>query len=97
MTCDYRCPFCGCEIEDPDWWENGDEYEKTCPECGNSFSVGVEIEPSFQVLMPKELEACEDCGVWNFIYEFCDYEKHGFHDMERCPLGHPANRGEEGK
>lgn len=90
---DYRCPYCGCEINDPEWWEAWDkithEYEAECPECDRYFNVFVELEPVFSVQIPKELKECYKCCAFEPDFDgYCGYKALGYHDQERCPLGY---------
>ena len=108
---DYVCPWCGEEIDDPDYWERepGDSCEVECPGCGRELSVWYEMDPSFNVDIPAELEACRECGCWDQVRECCARGKpmspglmylieRGAAEppspLECCPLGH---RGEEGE
>ena len=89
----YRCPYCGCEIDDPEWWETYDEctheYEAQCPECDRRFKVSVELEPVFSVQIPRELEECYKCCAFEPDMDgYCGYTKLGYHDQEHCPLGY---------
>lgn len=90
---DYRCPYCGCEIDDPEWWETYDEctheYEAQCPECDRRFKVFVELEPVFSVQIPRELEECYKCCAFEPDMDgYCGYTTLGYHDQEHCPLGY---------
>lgn len=92
-TTDYRCPYCGCEIDDPEWWETYDEctheYEAQCPECDRRFKVFVELEPVFSVQIPRELEECYKCCAFEPDMDgYCGYTTLGYHDQEHCPLGY---------
>lgn len=101
---DYRCPWCGCGIEDSDWWDGWrgeDDYDAKCPECGRRFSVTIWMEPAFSVNVPSELESCADrCGCWS-IDGYCGWdEEYYYHPGVRgscsvpdCPLGHPMAGG----
>ena len=41
------CKYCGIEVEiDVDGFENGDELQTTCPECGRDFEFTVVEDPS---------------------------------------------------
>lgn len=72
---DYRCPYCGSEIDDPDYWENQqeDEYEVECGNCERIFKVSYSLDPIFRVEMPSELESCSYCGCWNGIEDYCAF------------------------
>lgn len=75
MRCDYRCPYCGSEIEDPDYWEiqPEEEYEVECGDCERSFMVSFYLDPVFSVKVPSELEPCGDCGCWNGADDYCAF------------------------
>lgn len=75
MACDYRCPYCGSEMEDPDYWEVNpeDEYEVECGDCGHVFVVSYYLDPVFMVEMPSELEPCVDCYCWDSIEGYCAF------------------------
>lgn len=93
---DYRCPYCGCEIEDPEWWENdSQEYEVECPECNRCFNVLVELDLVFTVQIPKELKECHKCCAFEPDMDgYCGYKDLGYHDSNNCPLGY--ERGKNG-
>lgn len=104
---DYRCPYCGCEIDDPDWWDGWDgegDYREECPECEREFTVAIWTEPVFLVKVPPELERCHDrCGCWN-LDGHCGFgEPFRFHPgrswctVSDCPLGHPMETRLEGE
>lgn len=75
MSCDYRCPYCGSEIEDPEYWEVDpeEEYEVECIDCERIFNVSYYVEAVFRVETPSELEPCGDCGCWNGIGDYCAF------------------------
>lgn len=104
MSVDYRCPYCGAEIEDPDYWEHQPEtaYEVECWQCEKTFEVSYYLDPVFSVAQPEELEVCtgnETCNYWNIFDECCwfDHTKDGCHDMptnDPCPLNHHGGEDE---
>lgn len=75
MACDYRCPYCGNEIDDYDYREIDPEkeYEVECGDCGRAFEASYILIPSFGVTIPSELEPCGDCGCWNSIEDYCAF------------------------
>lgn len=102
MSIDYKCPYCGAEFEDEDYWEisPNEYYEVDCYECGRIFEVNYELNPSFYVKQPDDLKVCTGdysreqlCNYWNIFDDCCwyDHTKSGCHDMptnEPCPLNH---------
>ncbi len=95
MACDYRCPYCGNEIEDPDYWEMTPEYdyEVECPECEREFQVSFCLDPVFSVKIPEELKDCPcDCDAWDSIDGFCCYgtEELKKRNANRARIGLPG-------
>lgn len=47
MNGDVRCPFCGYEYQDEEWWEvidgDGAEVEMECPRCEKEFKATLQI------------------------------------------------------
>lgn len=91
MRNDYQCPYCGAEIEDPDYWEHEpcQDYETVCNRCGRSFEVSYDCEPWFYVTIPEELKPCRAhrdngrgddgrCVYWNLIDDFCQFPDKSF-------------------
>lgn len=73
---DYRCPWCGEEIRDPDYWECSPEsaYPVECSNCDREFEVSYYIDPVFSVTVPEELAPCEEgCDMWDGISDCCIY------------------------
>ena len=73
---DYVCPWCGCEIDEDDWWEipENETFITECPNCERELRVSYYVEPVFSVTMPEELDACADCRAWDGI-EDCRSEE----------------------
>lgn len=84
---DYRCPWCGSEIEDQDYWESRPEEDYTveCGDCEREFKVRYYFEPVFVVEIPSELNRCVECDSWS-IDDHCGWQGEGA--MCGCPLGH---------
>lgn len=105
---DYVCPFCGTEIDNPDWFECGDEYTEQCPSCEREFNVTIEYEPIFTTHTPRDLQHCKSiCAFWVSHPKHCDFESNNeprttqytmryFHLPSTppitCPLGYGGMR-----
>lgn len=72
---DYRCPWCGCEINECDYWEVDPEVDYTveCGDSGRGFQVHYYLDPVFIVTIPGELDRCLDCNAWNGIEGCCGW------------------------
>lgn len=72
---DYRCPWCGIEIDDPDYWrkEPGEGYTVECGDCEREFTVRYYYDLVFRVTMPEELGRCSECRAWNGAEECCGW------------------------
>lgn len=70
---DYVCPWCGCEVDEDDWWEipENETFITECPNCERELRVSYYVEPVFSVTMPEELDACADCRAWDGIEDCC--------------------------
>lgn len=74
---DYRCPYCGNEIDDPDYWEREPEEYDTfeCPDCEHDIMVRYYLDPVFQTKIPEELKPCKwECDLWDVCDDCCGYK-----------------------
>ena len=91
MACDYRCPWCGIEIEDPDYWEMQPEVDYTveCSDCEREFEVSLYLDPVFSVKIPEKLkDCCCDCDVWDGTEDCCRWKDKEEIERKNAMRGH---------
>ena len=93
---DYRCPWCGHEIEDDDYWECSpeDAYPVECPNCEREFDVSYYLDPVFNVTVPDELEPCAGgCDVWDHCDDCCGFGSMEVKERNAWRASHGASYG----